>query len=357
MKINKNLKAVFTYLIIILLTSAVWIFLQNGSDKSIKNNGSTNNPLSQVKPADESPIIELSESELNKSGITTVKLTQTLHQTQITSYGTVVPIQDLSKDIENYESDKAQFAKAEENLIISRQNFERTKSLYARKLASEQDFQSSQAAFLSDKADKTSAESKLNSLKSSLIEQWGNGISKWIFNGSPELQHLLSLNNVLIQISLPANRMNIKIPDKILIQPSSENGTIISCRFVSSGRIANPQFQTRTLYYVASNASLNTGLNVKAYLSSGKKLTGVIVPSSSIVWYQGKAWIYAEKFPNKFIRVEVDVSNPVGNGFFVTEDEGIIKAGIIVVKNGAQLLLSEELTPAQGSQSGGVDND
>ena len=359
MEISKKAKIVLPSIILIILLGATsWFFIQSRNNKQIKGNEKDSpNASSRVQVVDGITTIKLSPSEQVESGITTVKLYQTKHQSRLTAYGTVVSIQDLSKDVQTYEADKAQLAKSKESLFISQKYYERLKSLYEKKLASEQDFQTAQAAFLSDKADMNSAQSNLNSLKSSIVEQWGNNLSNWIFNGSSSLQRLLSLNDALIQISLPYNEVNIQIPGNMFIQSPSENNTKISCRFVSKGHLSNSQFQTETLYYIASSFSLSGGMNVKAFLPVGKNINGVIVPASSIVWYQGKAWIYSEKFTGKFTRVEIDTENPIDNGFFIPQNKGIINAGVTVVKNGAQLLLSEELTPSQGSQSGEGDND
>ena len=359
MKIKKRSNIILSsFIFISLLAAASWFFIQSKNDKPDKA-GDKDFPKSYSRIQVENGVttIDLSPSEQANSGITTTKLIQTLHQAQLTAYGSVVSIQDLAKDVQSFEADKAQLAKSQENLLISQKNFERLKSLYEKNLASEQDYQSAQAAFLSDKADMNSVQTNLNSLKSSINEQWGDEISNWIFSGSSSLQNLLYLKEELIQISLPPDEIDIKIPNNIFIQPSSGTSSRISCRFVSAGHLASSQFQTKTLYYIASNSSLSGGMNVKAFLPIGKNLNGVIVPATSIIWYQGKAWIYAEKLPNKFIRVEVDVDNPVENGFFVPENKGIINPGVTVVKNGAQLLLSEELAPAQGKQSGGGDND
>jgi hypothetical protein len=359
MKITKSFKiALSLFILIILIAAASWLFIQSRNHEQNKDKDSSK-ISSRIQVENGVTTIDLSTSVQANSGITTIKLIQTLHQAQLTAYGSVVSIQDLSKNVQSFESGKALLAKSQENLLISQKNFERTKNLYDKDLASEQDYQASQAAFLSDKADVNSALSNLSSQKSSILEQWGNEISKWVFNGSKELQHLLNLNESLIQISLPPEETNIKAPDKIFIQSPSGNNKRIICRFVSAGHLANSQFQTKTLYYIALGASLSGGMNIKAFLPVGKNLNGVIVPASSIVWYQGKAWIYAEKLPNKFIRAEVDVDNPVDDGFFVptSRDKGIINPGVIVVKNGAQLLLSEELAPVQGKQSSGGDND
>ncbi len=355
----KKLKiAVFSIAILILLSFVTWYFIQSRNPKPDKAGEKDSLRVSsRIQVENGITTINLSPSEQANSGITTTKLNQTLHQAQLAAYGSVVSIQDLSKDVQNYEADKAQLAKSKESLLISRENYERAKSLYEKNLASEQDFQASQSAFLSGKADVNSALSNLSSQKSSILEQWGNNLSNWIFNGSSSLQRLLTLNDVLIQISLPPYAMNIKTPTIVFIQPPSGAGSRISCRFVSAGHLANAQFQTKTLYYIVSDASLSGGMNVKAFLPIGKNLTGVVVPASSIVWYKGKAWAYAEQFPNKFVRVEIDTDNPVDEGFFVPGNNGNINPGETVVKNGAQLLLSEELTPAQGKQSSEGNND
>ncbi len=358
MNTNKKSKIVSYFLIFIFLFAAAgWYLMQSRSDKKDKDTGkSFAKSSSHIQVEDGVTTIELSPSELANSGITTIKLIQTKHQAQLTAYGTVVSIQDLSKDVQSFAAGKAQLAKAKESLLVSQKNFERTKSIYEKKLTSDKDFQSSQAAFLSDQADVNSASANLNSLRSSIAERWGGKLSKWIFDDSPELQRLFSLNYMLIQISLPTEESDFKVPDNIFIQATKQNKKIL-CRFVSAGYLANSQFQTKTLYYISPGASLSGGMNVKAFLPAGKNLSGVIVPSESIVWYQGKAWIYAEKIPDKFIRVEVDNKNPAGEGYFIPDNNGVLKPGVTIVKNGVQLLLSEELTPAQVQSGGGKEGD
>lgn len=355
----KKLKiAISSIAILILLSSAAWYLFQSQNTKPEKAAEKDSLSVSsRVQVENGITTINLSPSEQANSGITTTKLIQTLHQAQLDAYGSVVSIQDLSKDVQNYEAYKAQLAKSKESLLISQGNYERSKSLYEKNLASEQDFQAAQSAFLSDKADINSALSNLRSQKSSILEQWGNNLSNWIFSGSSSLKRLLALKDILIQISLPPYEMNIKTPARVFIQPPSGTGNRISCRFISSGHLANAQFQTKTLYYITSDASLSAGMNVKAFLPIGNNLTGVVVPASSIIWYKGKAWVYIEQFPNKFVRIEIDTDNAVNDGFFIPGNNGVINPGVTVVINGAQLLLSEELTPAGGKKSSEGDDD
>ena len=354
---TKYIKHILIYLSIVLLASTSLVYSQSGE---VKPEGKYNNEQKSsntgVEVENGTTSVILSEAERINSGIIASKLLKTMHRAQSVAYGYVVPVNDLSGDFQNYASAKSQLAKSQENLSISEMNYDREKSLYENKLASRQDYLNSKAAYLSDKADVNAAQSNLTSIKSRITEQWGKTISGWIFNGSPDLTGLLSLKEALIQISLPNENKEIEIPRKIRILPPFNSDKTINCEYVSTGHLANSQFQTITLYYITSAASLNGGMNLKAFLPSGKELAGVIVPSSSIVWYRGESWVYVEKPGNKFTRIEIKTVNPLKSGFFVSETTGIIKPGSKVVTKGAQLLLSEELMPAQ-KQAGGDEED
>ncbi len=356
MENKKIISIALISIIIVLIIDAGLIFKHTDSDKQDNADSKDIKTESPVQVINGITAVVVTPEEQNESGITTVKLIPVKHRAELTAYGSVVSIQDLSKDVQSYETDKAQLAKSKEILLVSQKNYERVKNLYNKKLASEQDYQSAQAAYLSDEADVSSASVNLSSTKSSIEQQWGVNLSKWIFNNSPELQRLLSLDDVLIQVSLPPERTGINIPADIFIQSPSDNSKKILCRYVSESRTANSQFQTKTLYYIMPGVSLSSGMNVKAFLPDGNDLTGVDVPSNAVIWYQGSAWIYAEISTGKFARIKINTDNPAGKGFFVPE-ENILKPGAVVVKDGAQLLLSEELNAKSQNTRGGEGDD
>ncbi len=343
-------------IIILIFAASICIYSQtyrsNSNKKSDKDSsyGRTGNITAAVA---------LSGDEIERSGIQTEKVKAVVHTAESIAYGSVVSIRDLSNDFKNYETGKAQLAKAKEELSISKAEYERKKQLYEKQLASEQEFQSAKAAYSSDEADISSAAANINSLKNSLIEEWGDRLANWIFNDSKELQKLLSFKNKLIQISLPPDENDIIIPDKIYIITSSDTKRI-TCRFESAGHLANSQFQTKSLYYTTTSLGgkqLMSGSNVKAYLPTGKKSTGIIIPSESIILYQGSSWIYVKISSGKFQRVKINTGSPSHGGFFISpKDE--LKPGSEIVTQGAQLLLSEELK-SQTKNAGGEakDND
>ena len=81
-------------------------------------------------------------------------------------------------------------------------------------------------------------------------------------------------------------------------------------------------------------------LNVLAFLPAEPKITGVIVPKSATVWWQGRAWAYLATGENTFTRREIST------GQTSTDNSGYVVSGLpaelqVVIK-GAQALLSEE---------------
>jgi len=104
-------------------------------------------------------------------------------------------------------------------------------------------------------------------------------------------------------------------------------------------------------YMAPAQAGFLPGMNVQAYLPYGSPLKGLFVPTSAIVWWQGKAWIYVQKDSDQFIRREISEQTPAKDGLFVRK--GFSMKDRIVVK-GAQLLLSLEAAgEVAGRKEGG----
>ena len=67
---------------------------------------------------------------------------------------------------------------------------------------------------------------------------------------------------------------------------------------------------------------------------------GIVVPSSAVVWYGGKAWVYKKNSQDQFMRLPISTESPTNGGWFNQSKQ--INGGDELVTNGAQLLLSEE---------------
>ena len=117
----------------------------------------------------------------------------------------------------------------------------------------------------------------------------------------------------------------------------------VEAQFVGVPPGVDPQTQGRGyLFLVETNQSrLVAGAAVTGFLKlSGAAQTGVTVPHSAVVRFNGATWIYLQTGDDTFERVEVALDRPLDSGWFVAKG---LKADAKVVTLGAQQLLSEEL--------------
>jgi multidrug efflux pump subunit AcrA (membrane-fusion protein) len=161
-------------------------------------------------------------------------------------------------------------------------------------------------------------------------------VAKWISDGSPALDRILSQQDLLLQVSFlpttaaPSKSASIQLPSGRI-----QSGEFLSAYPTVDSRIQSPSF----LYMTPATPELVPGMTLTALLPAGSLKRGVIVPSEAIVWWQGKPWTYVQTAPDRFVRREVSTDNPIANGWFVT---GGFAAGQKVVVRGGQQLLSEE---------------
>src|SRR5206468_2426353 len=89
---------------------------------------------------------------------------------------------------------------------------------------------------------------------------------------------------------------------------------------VSTFPRVDPRIQGRSLLYVApAHLGLTPGVNLLAHISVGGRMRGLVVPTSAVVWSEGKAWVYQQTASDRFTRRAVVTDIPVEKGFFVPE--------------------------------------
>jgi hypothetical protein len=174
-------------------------------------------------------------------------------------------------------------------------------------------------------------------LKEATVLHWGPVVARWIEGDSPQLNALLMQRQFLLQVT-STTAAPFAAPQAATVQ--YPDGTPGIARFVSVLPQLDPRLQVPSLLYlIASHPGLVPEINLNVQLPSGREQTGVVVPSSAVVWSQGSAWCYVENSPGNFERVSVGTSEPNSRGWFVTRG---IASGSRVVIAGAQTLLSEE---------------
>jgi len=135
-------------------------------------------------------------------------------------------------------------------------------------------------------------------------------------------------------------------PARLTVGPASAAARV-AARLVGPAPDADPVTRRPAYLYRAERAwpGATPGTPVVAYAElraptagdSGAK--GVLVPEAAVVQWQGLAWAYRARGPDRFERVRVVTDHPAAGGWVVS---GRLAAGDSVVVRGAEELLSEE---------------
>jgi hypothetical protein len=95
-------------------------------------------------------------------------------------------------------------------------------------------------------------------------------------------------------------------------------------------------------YYLWIEAAqgLNQGERVRVLADFGPSKAGAFVPAGAVVIAEGRAWLYIEDKADYFVRQAIDLSQPLGPGYFISAG---VQPGEAVVVQGAGLLLAREI--------------
>jgi len=247
----------------------------------------------------------------------------------IKAYGRVV-------DASQFATQFSEMSAAAITSEASQKEVQRLKTLAEQNNASQKALQAAEATAAHD-------QSQLQAARLRLIASWGSSLAN-----RPDLallvQSLISLSNVLVQLTLPGGQSLGSPPSTARIFASlSTNSSPIDAEFAGTAPAVDPQFQGQQVFFLikSSPSDLVPGIAVIGSIAvPGEPRSGILVPRNAIVRYNGAAWVYQEKSETTFARVEVQLVEPLETGWFTGSR---LKDQDKVVVTGAQLLLSEEL--------------
>lgn len=285
------------------------------------------------------PVIRIDADTQRRSGIETTHLPSTPHPEELRAYGMVLNVARLTELSNNYASAKAQVETAQAKLASSKPAFERAQKLFSQPQAiSQAQLQAAQAAFGTDQASLAAAQSQVRTLAATAYQEWGAVLGKSLVDDSPDITKLIERQDFLLQITLSPGVTLATPPATGSIEIGKGRRAAIA--LVSPATRIDPKIQGVSFFYTAPAASgVLPGMNVLAFLPSGRSANGVAVPASAIVWWQGRAWVYRRTAPDTFVRTEIATDQPApDDGYFVKDLPGNAE----IVTRGTQLLLSEE---------------
>ncbi len=319
---------------------AVWGFLEGQKELTMEREREkpVKAPLRVVADNGERVVV-LDERARARAGLGVATPIEGVRRDQVQGFGTVLGLQELVDLRNNYAAARAQAEKARVTLSASSREYQRLKILHGEDRAiSDKALQAAEATWSSDQATTRAAEQALNAVEQNARQQFGQTLAHAAVNGTPIFQRLVQQQAALVQVTLPAGTHVSAAPATARLQ--LPDGATATASLVSTAPRTDPRLQGQSFYYTALGTVLFPGMTVSAWLSTGPETGGLKVPADAVVWWQGRAWVYARQAPDRYLRVELPTDNPAEDGWFVARD---FVDGKPLVVRGAQMLLSEEL--------------
>jgi hypothetical protein len=293
---------------------------------------------SRVSVINGQTVITVHPPTQKQMGIAVAPLRPVYMRREESAAATVLATEGLVMLRNSYIAAEAQLETAQAQLGVSQREYERLATLYnENQNTSQKALQAAQGIMQTDRAKLDAAQKGIEIASSAVRQSWGGAVASWVVHNSPELASVLSQKATLIQVSLPPGTPFEK-PREIRL--STPNGSAASADYVSPFPQVDSRIQgISELYFGHAYPILEPGMYLTAHLPVGKRLRGVLIPPSAVVWWQGTAWVYEQASPIHFTRCAVPQDQPLGNGYFASSG---FAPGTRVVTQGAQVLLSEE---------------
>ena len=295
--------------------------------------------LSHVTIENGITVIALDPQTQKREGIQTVQLTQTSMRSKLRATAVLLSVNDLATLRNNYVAAQTKVERDRVDLDVSRSQYERTKSLYEQNQnVSLKAMQDAEATYRNTQAQVNGDEQDVKLQLDTVRQRWGGVIAGWIATNKAILEPILEQRELLAQVIFPPGQV-AKPPTTLSL--TTQGNRIVQARLVSPLPQVNPQIQGISfLYLVPGGTGLAVGMNLVVLVPIGEQLEGTVLPESSVVWWQGKAWAYVETSANTFARREIGTDSPASGGYFIPGTA--FGPGTRLVTAGAQALLSEE---------------
>ncbi len=284
--------------------------------------------------------VRLDRATQKTIGLKTETLRKVDYRRRIRAYGQVVDLSRLLQDDRRLSDASARKIKAQARLDATRNEYRRLTNLYRlHRNTSKKALQAAQANWLTARATAAAARVRLLTQQAALHQRWGQVISRWMTEENTQWQALISGRHRLVKLTRPLGNPPIELP--LAAEILLADDTMVPITWVSPAPTIAPGLQGQADYFLATSRldSLSYGLQITGLIRYGAKHSGVIVPSTAVVWSQGNAYLYVEDNHERFERRQLHTDQPVPGGWF--EANGLIP-GMIVVTKGAQILLSEQ---------------
>ena len=181
----------------------------------------------------------------------------------------------------------------------------------------------------------------LDLLRRRLGLEWGPGIARMSAAQRGALIQALSRGEAaLVHVDTHNNegQDGVRTVD-IDVGSASVHGVVLG-----PARAAEPRLQSSGLIAEVKGKSavlLSVGLIQGAHLNTSSAVSGVVIPRTSVIRFEGSDWAYVRRGPAAFDRVRIDSPTPEDGGLFAAS--GFRSGDQVVVQGAAELFGVEQV--------------
>lgn len=343
----KNKSLIIIVIQAVMIVMLVWIILILGRDEFIEEELDNDEGVivDYTRSIDDLTYVTLPLAVEKNSGITTIPIQSSTKSYDYSSYGEVMSLSDLflkknklGNLLRNKNKINAQLAEELEHL----------KKLI---ILNQDDKNIADSIIHEKEIDISNLKNDLgviqNDISNTLINtehHWGPYFAELISQtGQQASSPILNNKHRLIKITIPSVNLHKVPPRKIDVYLSSNEKISYVSTFVSKAPNSDESLQGKSFYYEVGNTELNIGERIKANIkdtANKAAITSLFIPRNSVVWSNGKPWIFIKVNDGEFLRKPLIKPIETSAGWLV--EEGPFMADELLVTDGAQLLLSEE---------------
>ena len=280
---------------------------------------------------DAGPGLALTADESKALGIVTVAAPAASYRAQISGFGMVMSMDNIAQS--DADVITAQAAAAQSAAAAARA---KELSTGADAAVSREVYEAAESKAAADQAALALANRKAAAAFGQNAP-WSNGGER-----AGIMARLQSGRSVVVRVTFPLGA--VVAPGSLVITRLGAGGKSWTSNIVWDAP-ADPTIPGHGVFALVDGSDLAQGERVTASVPVGVPQAGVNVPAGALVISDSQDWVYLEDAANHFLRVPVNISMPMGDGYFVPSGKGIAP-GAKIVTSGAGLLLSREINPS-----------
>lgn len=268
---------------------------------------------------------------------------QTTHQAvEISSHGSVQDLTPLLEIRQQYLATLAQQSGAQAKYRESELNLHRTRKLHDQDIVASRRLQEQQALWQADQAELHASSYRLQAIVAASRLQWGERLTDWFTQSSDfEIKPYLQHRRQLLTVVLPHGVTARKPPQRVWVDDHGNRPQAVAAELIAVAPQVDPLSLGQRAFYRLEQRQLPIGAQLTAWISDDESsIDTVAIPESALVWHLGQPWVFIKDSHGEFKRQLLTTFSPIGNGLLSTT---ALSNGQIIVRSGAQTLLSQEL--------------